>query len=200
MLWIFAKTFSKSKKFGELYWFTKFAKVFSKNFYCTVSYQPMVGSLLYISTAKGPNIAQTVELVSNFPTEAHLTAVKWIFCYLKGTINFDMRHQLISAWLSFWMQSGQEVWITYNNYYSTQEIRSWILEHSYNLVQQEATTCCIVSYWSRVASYMVLSTAMQEATWLSRLLSDIKMWMDLGPAGNWMVNLWSRGSVLGCKA
>ena len=39
---------------------------------------------------------QAVEAVSKFnscPTEAHLTAVKQIFCYLKGTINLCIKYQ-----------------------------------------------------------------------------------------------------------
>ena len=55
-----------------------------------VSYQSMVGSLLYASIATRPDIAQAVGAASKFnscPTEAHLTAVKRIFRYLKGTIN-----------------------------------------------------------------------------------------------------------------
>ena len=44
-----------------------------------VSYQLMVGSLLYASIAIRPDIAQAVGAVLKFnscPTEAHLTAVK----------------------------------------------------------------------------------------------------------------------------
>ena len=55
-----------------------------------VFYQSMVGSLLYAAIATRPDISQAVGAVSKFnscPTEAHLTAVKRIFRYLKGTIN-----------------------------------------------------------------------------------------------------------------
>ena len=61
-----------------------------------VNYQPMVGSLLYASIATRPDSAQAVEAVSKFnscPTEAHLTAVKRIFHYLKGTINFCVKYE-----------------------------------------------------------------------------------------------------------
>ena len=61
-----------------------------------VSYQSMVGSLLYASIATRPDIAQAVGAVSKFnscPTEAHLTAVKRIFRYLKGTINLGIKYE-----------------------------------------------------------------------------------------------------------
>ena len=50
-----------------------------------VMYQTMVGSLLYAAIAAKPDISQAVGTVSKFSYKAHLTAVKRIFCYLKGT-------------------------------------------------------------------------------------------------------------------
>ena len=54
----------------------------------TVQYQSMVGSLLHAARATHPDIAHAVGVVSKFnatPTQAHLTAVKRIFWYLKGS-------------------------------------------------------------------------------------------------------------------
>ena len=59
-----------------------------------ISYQPMVGSLLYAAIATRPDIAQAVGAVSKFnscPTEAHLTAVKRILHCLNRTINLGLR-------------------------------------------------------------------------------------------------------------
>ena len=56
-----------------------------------VTYQSIVGSLLYAAIATRPDISHAVGVVSKFcskPTEAHLTAVKRILRYLKGTLNF----------------------------------------------------------------------------------------------------------------
>jgi hypothetical protein len=53
-------------------------------------YRGMIGSLLYL-TASRPNILLSVCLYARFqsdPRESHLTAVKRIFRYLKGTTNF----------------------------------------------------------------------------------------------------------------
>ena len=60
-----------------------------------INYQSMVGSLLYAAVATHPDIAQAVGAVSKFsanPTVAHLTAVKRILRYLKGTINLALRY------------------------------------------------------------------------------------------------------------
>ena len=59
-----------------------------------VRYQSMIGSLLYIAIATRPDISQAVGALSKFnsaPMEAHLTAVKRLFCYLKGTINMSLQ-------------------------------------------------------------------------------------------------------------
>ena len=56
----------------------------------------MVGSLLHAARATCPDIAHAVSTVSKFnaePTQAHLTAVKKIFRYLKGTINVVLQYK-----------------------------------------------------------------------------------------------------------
>ena len=58
-------------------------------------YQSMVGSLLHAARATRPDIAHAVGIVSKFnaaPTQAHLTAVKRIFRYLKGTIELKLQY------------------------------------------------------------------------------------------------------------
>jgi hypothetical protein len=52
----------------------------------------MIGSLLYV-TASRPDIMQVVGLVGRFqeaPKETHILAVKRIFRYLKGTLDFGL--------------------------------------------------------------------------------------------------------------
>ena len=56
--------------------------------------QSMVGRLLYSSIAVIPDICHTVSVVAKFsskPTEAHLTAVKRIMHYLKGSLDITLR-------------------------------------------------------------------------------------------------------------
>jgi hypothetical protein len=54
------------------------------------TYRSMIGSLLYITTSR-PDIMQAVGMVGRFqsaPKQSHLVAVKRIFKYLKGTMNY----------------------------------------------------------------------------------------------------------------
>ncbi|GKA23006.1 hypothetical protein Tco_0708968 [Tanacetum coccineum] len=64
----------------------------------------MSGSLMYLTTSR-PDLVFAVCMCVRYqakPTEKHLNAVKWVFCYLKGTINMclwypkDTRFKLIS--------------------------------------------------------------------------------------------------------
>jgi len=58
-------------------------------------YRGMIGSLLYL-TASRPNILFSVCLCVRFqsdPTKSHLTAVKRIFGYLKGTTNLGLLYR-----------------------------------------------------------------------------------------------------------
>ena len=56
-------------------------------------YQSAVGSLLYLSTRTRPGISYAVSSAARFTSKAtkqHWTAVKRIFRYLNGTINFGL--------------------------------------------------------------------------------------------------------------
>ena len=50
---------------------------------------------MYLTSTK-PNIMHTINLISTYmenPAEVHLLAVKRIFCYLKGTTNFEILYK-----------------------------------------------------------------------------------------------------------
>ena len=60
-----------------------------------VHYQSMLGSLIYAAIATHPDIAQAIATLAIFnplPTEAHLTAVKRVFRYLKGTEQLQLSY------------------------------------------------------------------------------------------------------------
>ncbi|GKE60356.1 hypothetical protein Tco_1510723 [Tanacetum coccineum] len=55
-------------------------------------YHSMIGSLMYLTSSR-PDLIYAVCLCARYqakPTEKHLNAVKWIFRYLKGTINIGL--------------------------------------------------------------------------------------------------------------
>ena len=57
-------------------------------------YQSAIGSLLYASIASRPDILFSVGVLSQFmsnPTQEHWSAVKRIFRYIKGTLNYSLQ-------------------------------------------------------------------------------------------------------------
>ncbi|XP_061886352.1 uncharacterized protein LOC133636375 [Entelurus aequoreus] len=132
----------------------------------------MVGSLLYAAMATRPDIAQAVSAVSKFnanPDAAHLTAVKRILRYLKGTVNFALKYEqsdsgaLIGFSDADWAGDQDDRRSTTGNVFLLSGgAVSW-------LSKKQAT----VALSTAEAEYIALSQAAQEGIWLKRLLSDL---------------------------
>ena len=138
-----------------------------------IRYQSMVGSLLHAARATRPDIAQAVGVVSKFnaePTEAHLTAVKRIFRYLKGTVNLALQYrakggELIGYSDSDWANNLDDRHSTTGNVFlMSGGAISWIS-------QKQAT----VALSTAEAEYVALGSATQEAIWLRRLMTDLNV-------------------------
>ncbi|GJR72965.1 hypothetical protein Tco_0085330 [Tanacetum coccineum] len=71
---------------------SKLDEVPNKTLVDPTRYRGMVGSLMYL-TASRPDLVFSICMCVRYqakPTEKHLTAVKWVFRYLKGTINMGL--------------------------------------------------------------------------------------------------------------
>lgn len=144
-----------------------------------VMYQSMVGSLLYAAMATRPDIAQSVGVVSKFnqnPTTEHLTAVKRIFRYLKGTADLALVYKksdsgtLIGYSDADWAGDLDDRHSTTGNIFMLGGAAiSW-------LSKKQAT----VALSTAEAEYVALSCAAQETIWLRKLLMDIRATPD-GP-------------------
>ena len=137
-----------------------------------ISYQSMVGSLLYAAMATRPDIAQAVRVVSKFnlkPNQAHLTAVKRIFRYLKGTVSLGLRYQ----------KSEDGVLVGYSDadWAGDQDDRHSTTGNLFMMARGPITWLSkkqgIVALSTTEAEYVALSTATQESVWLRRLLMDL---------------------------
>ncbi len=137
-----------------------------------VRYQSMIGSLLYAAIATRPDISQAVGALSKFnsaPTEAHLTAVKRILRYLKGTINLSLQYkrteslEIVGYSDADWANDMETRHSTSGNVFVMGEGPiSW-------LSQKQAT----VALSTAEAEYIALCSAAQEAVWLKQLFKDI---------------------------
>lgn len=136
------------------------------------TYQSMVGSLLYAAMATRPDIAQAVSAVSKFnanPDAAHLTAVKRILRYLKGTANLALKYER--------SDSGALIGFSDADWAGDQDDRRSTTGNIFLLcggaVSWLSKKQAIVALSTAEAEYIALSQAAQEAIWLRRLLSDL---------------------------
>eukprot|EP00795_Rhopilema_esculentum_P007998 gene7998-biopygen1703 len=137
-----------------------------------IQYQSMIGSLLYAAIATRPDIAQAVGALSQFnsaPTEAHLTAVKRVFRYLKGTINLSLVYkkseskEVTGFSDASWADDMQNRHSTTGNVFMMAGgAISW-------LSQKQST----VALSTAEAEYIASSKAAQEVVWLKQLFREI---------------------------
>ena len=78
-------------------------------------YRSMIGIRLYV-TATRPDVMQVVGLVARFqsnPKETHVTTVKRIFKYLKGTMEYGLWYPKSQDFIlnHLLMHIGKEVWM-----------------------------------------------------------------------------------------
>ncbi len=151
----------------------------------------MVGSLLYAAMATRPDIAHAVGVVSKFnsrPTEAHLTSVKRILRYLRGTINLALKYHKLPKRPESLIGYSDADWAgdlddrhstTGNVFLMAGGAISW-------LSKKQASVALSTSE----AEYVALSLATQEAIWLRRLLTEIGV-----PSGPVMVMEDNQGAI-----
>ena len=136
-------------------------------------YQSMVGSLLHVARATRPDIAHAVGIVSKFnaePTVAHLTAVKRIFRYLKGTLDLALHYEATDKRLLGYSDAD---WANdLDNRHSTTGNVFIMSSGAVSWLSQKQST---VALSTAEAEYIALGSATQEAIWLRQLLGDLKV-------------------------
>ena len=136
-----------------------------------VNYQAMVGSLMYIAMATRPDIAYAVSLVSRYcssPTETHLTAVKRIYRYLKGTLSLVLQFKSTSGTLVGYSDAS---WASdQDDRRSTSGVVFMMCGGAISWLSKKQPT---VTLSTAESEYVSLCAAAQEATWLRSLLNDL---------------------------
>ena len=124
-----------------------------------------------------PDISQAVGVVAKFssgPIEAHLTAVKRIMRYLKGSVDLKLKYersddgQLIGYSDADYAGDPDDCHSTTGNVFLMNSGPiSWLSKKQ-----------GIVTLSTAEAEYVALTMATQEAVWIRRLLSDLKLPQD----------------------
>ena len=142
-----------------------------------VTYQSMVGSLLYVAVATRPDTAQAVGDVAKFsskPSEAHLTAVKRILRYLKGSMDIALTYKK--------SEGGQLTGYSDADYAGDLDDRHStsgnVFLMSCGSISWLSKKQPVVTLSTTEAEYIALNTATQEAVWLRQLLLDFGVQQD----------------------
>ena len=135
-------------------------------------YQSMVGSLLYAAIATRPDIAQAVGVVAKYcskPNETHMTAVKRILRYLKGTADLGLR--FVKSENGGLVGYSDADWAgDVDNRHSTTGVLFLMSGGPVSWLSKKQQ---IVALSTSEAEYVALSMATQEAVWLRQFLSDL---------------------------
>ena len=138
-----------------------------------VQYQSMVGSLIYAAIATRPDIAYAVAALAKFnssPTEAHLTAVKRVFRYLKGTVQLRLQYQETDGNVegysdADWASDSEDRRSTSGN----------VFVMSGGAISWTSKKQPTVALSTSESEYIALCFATQEAVWLRQLMKDLQM-------------------------
>ena len=137
-------------------------------------YQSAVGSLLYLSIWTRPDIAYAVSSVAKYsgkPTQTHYTAVKRIFRYLRGTVDFglcfprtDNPHvDLVGYSDSDWAGDVGD----------RRSTSGYLFKIGDCAVSWRSRKQSVVALSSAEAEYIALASGAQESVWLSRVVLEL---------------------------
>jgi hypothetical protein len=133
----------------------------------------MIGSLLYI-IASYPAIMQVVGMVGRYqsaPKQIHLVAVKRIFKYLKGTMNYGLWYprnqnfQLTAYSYADWANCVDERKSTSGGaFFLGESLVSWLSKKQGS-----------ISLSTTEAEYIVVATCCTQILWMIQTLADLKV-------------------------
>ena len=142
-------------------------------------YQSMVGNLLYLSTATKHDISQAVGVVAKFSsssTEAHLTAVNRIMRYLKGSVDLKLKYERSDDGQLIGYSDADYAGDPDDRHSTTGNVHVFLM--SRGPISWLSKKQGIVTLLTAEAEYVALTMATQEAVWIRRLLSDLKVLQD----------------------
>ena len=139
-------------------------------------YRSMIGSLLYV-TASRQDVMQAVKLVARFqanPMEKDVLAIKRIFRYLKGTIEFGVGYpkghelSLVAYTDADWVGS-------IDDRRSTSETTLYLGDF---LVSWSSKKQSLVSLSTAEVEYITAGTCCTQVIWMRQTLEDIQVKYD----------------------
>jgi hypothetical protein len=143
----------------------------------SIPYQSAVGSLMYAMLGTRPDIAYVVGALSQYcsnPGPAHWNAIKRVFRYLKGTINYTLRYEgnnkdrLVGFCDADWA----------GNVDDRRSTTGCAFIIAGGAVSWNSKKQATVALSSTEAEYMAATQATKEAIWLRKILTDLGYTQD----------------------
>ena len=144
----------------------------SENLCDKTKYQSAIGSLLFLSNRTRPDLSYAVGKTARYssnPSTTHWSAVKRIMRYLRGTEELGLAY----------IRNREERFVGYSDADWAGDLDDRISTSGYIFQlsgapiswRSKKQTCVALS--TAEAEYMALASAVQEAIWLERLISDL---------------------------
>jgi hypothetical protein len=144
---------------------------------CTIEnpelYRQAVGSLVYLMSRTRPDIACAVRAVSEHlaaPTSTAWAAVKRIFRYLKGTLNYGITYRASDVNMGMYGVSDAD-WGGCIN--TRRSVTGSLVYAGCNLLMWKSTKQQTTALSSTEAEYMALTDTLKEVLWLKQLLAEL---------------------------
>ena len=137
----------------------------------TTLYQQAIGCLTYAAITTRPDIAASVNCLSQFmsaPSLEHWSGIKRIFRYIKGTLDYGLLFRSNNNVLVGYSDSD---WAGDTD--TRRSTSGYVFYVGEALVSWSSRKQCTVAKSTTEAEYVALSGASQEAIWLRRLLNDL---------------------------
>lgn len=135
-------------------------------------YQSAVGSLMYAMLGTRPDLAYAVSVVSRYahnPTKRHWGAVKRIFQYLKGTLNFQLTFQGTLSSLIGYTDSD---WA--GDTATRRSTSGYVFNVGSAAISWSSKRQATVALSTCEAEYIGQTQATKEAIWLRSLLTSLQ--------------------------
>lgn len=142
--------------------------------YSNYPYRGAVGSLMYLSVGTRPDITHAVGIASRYlenPRIVHENAVKRIFKYLNGTINFGILYTGTDGMQLIGYSDADHA----GDVDSRRSTSGYIFKLGNGLVSWNSERQKSVAISTMEAEYMSASEAVRELVWLKRLLGELLM-------------------------
>ncbi|OJT04063.1 Copia protein [Trametes pubescens] len=146
-----------------------------------IPYQAAIGTLMYAALGTRPDISYAVQALSQFssrPGPAHWTAVKRVFRYLKGTLDYGMTYGRkgethARAYYRNLRLEGYSDADWGANPVDRKSISGYAFLIGSGVIAWSSKKQAVVALSSTEAEYMAISYAARHAIWMRTLLAEL---------------------------